>query len=172
MNAIDASGKMKRKKKKKKKKAGIALSYKAIEKKDKVGLIVFGKDVRSKVRPTDNFERILTEIAKVSAAQETDIVKTINKAIEMFPKDKATKHLLLLTDALPTIGKRPERETLKEVSKATSAGITISVVGINLDEKGKNLAEQITTVGNGRLYKCKNLQKLDKIILQDYYSVL
>ena len=44
---------------------------------------------------------------------ETDIVATLRKAIELFPSEGITKHLMLITDALPTVGEEPEKDTLK-----------------------------------------------------------
>ena len=80
-------------------------------------------------------------------------------------------HLIILTDALPTVGKKPEEETLEAVSLARASGITVSILGIKLDEKGETLAKQITSMGDGRLYVVKNLENVDKIVLEDYYSV-
>jgi len=133
--ALDASGSMKGNKISSCKKAGIALSYKAIEHKDKVGLIVFGKDVQKKILPTRNFTELLKEIATIRAASETDIAKTIKESILMFPKSDVTKHLVLITDAMPTAGKDPEKETLEAASLARANDITISLVGIKLSKK-------------------------------------
>ena len=133
---LDASGSMKGKKIEACKKAGIALAYKAINEKDKVGLIVFGSEIKEVVEPTSDFTRLLKEITRIKASKETDIAATIRKAIEIFPSENITKHLILITDALPTKGDEPEKLTLEEVSMARSSGITISLIGINLDEKG------------------------------------
>ena len=168
---LDASGSMKGRKVEMCKKAGIALAYKAIEEKDKVGLIVFGSEIKEAVEPTDDFKRLILEITKIQARKETNIAKTINKAIELFPAKEVTKHLILLTDAMPTVGKNPEKETLEAVSLARSNGITISLVGIQLDKKGRELAEKITNLGEGKLYVCKDLEEIDKIVLEDYYGV-
>lgn len=170
--ALDASGSMKGKKIEACKKAGIALAYKAINEKDKVGLIVFGSEIKEVVEPTSDFTQLLKEITKVKASKETDIVATLRKSIEIFPSEKITKHLILLTDALPTKGDEPEKSTLEEASVARSEGITISLVGINLDEKGKKLAEKIVQIGGGKLYVATNLEDIDQIVLQDYYSVI
>ncbi len=170
--ALDASGSMKGKKIEACKKAGIALAYKAINEKDKVGLIVFGSEIREIIEPTSDFTRLLKEITKIRASKETDIVSTLQKAIELFPSDNITKHLILITDALPTKGEEPEKSTLEEASIAKSKGITISLIGINLDEKGKKLAEKIVELGEGRLYVVRNLENVDKIVLEDYYSVI
>ena len=170
--ALDASGSMKGKKIEACKKAGIALAYKAINEKDKVGLIVFGSEIKNIVEPTSDFTRLLKEITNVRASKETDIVATLQKAIEIFPSENITKHLILITDALPTKGDEPEKSTLEEASIAKSKGITISLIGINLDQKGKNLAEKIVEIGGGRLYAIRNLENVDKIVLEDYYNLM
>ena len=90
----------------------------------------------------------------------------------MFTNENITKHLILITDALPTTGKDPEKETLQEVSIARNAGITISLIGIKLNEKGKKLAEKIVELGEGKLYTVKNLENIGKIVLEDYYSTI
>ena len=170
--ALDASGSMKGKKIEACKKAGIALAYKAINQRDKVGLIVFGSEVKEIVKPTLEFTRLLKEITRIRASKETDIVSTLKKSVELFPSDRITKHLILLTDALPTKGDEPEKSTLEEVSMARSRGITISLIGINLDEKGRKLAEKIAELGEGRLYIVRNLANVDEIVLEDYHSVM
>lgn len=169
--AMDASGSMKGEKIDYCKKAGIALAYKAISEKDKVGLLVFGSDIEDVIHPTSDFMLLLESIAKIRAKKETDIANTILKSVEIFPSENVTKHLVLITDAVPTTGKEPEKETLDAVSKAAAANITLSVVGINLAEKAKKLAEQITAIGKGRLYTLKTLDNLDTVILEDYYSL-
>lgn len=170
--ALDASGSMKGKKIEACKKAGIALAYMAISEKDKVGLIVFGAEVKNVIEPTLDFTSLLKEITKIRASKETDIVATLKKAIEIFPSENITKHLILLTDALPTKGDEPEKSTLEEAAVARSKGITISLIGIGLNENGKKLAERIVEIGEGRLYIVRNLENLDQIVLEDYYGVI
>ncbi len=168
---LDASGSMKGDKISLSKKAGIALAYKAIQEKDKVGLIAFGSDIKEKVAPTGDFMEILRNITKVKASMETNLTKVIAESIKMFPETEATKHLILLTDALPTTGKDPEKEVLEEVGNAKNAKITISLVGINLDEKGTRFAQKIVELGQGKLYICKDIEELDQIVLEDYYNL-
>jgi len=168
---LDASGSMKGEKLGTAKKAGVALAFKAIQDKNKVGLIIFGSEIKNTVEPTTDFMNILRSLASIRASMETDIAKTIKKPIEMFGNKRETKHLVLLTDALPTKGDAPKDEALKAVSMARNEGITISVIGIKLDEEGSKFAKRIIEVGNGRLYKIKDLKNLDKVILEDYYAV-
>ena len=169
--AMDSSGSMKGKKVGTCKKAGVSLAYQAIQRRDRVGLIVFGKEVKDAVYPTRNFGEMLNAITRIKAQSETDLVATIKKAIEMFPNKDVTRHLLMLTDALPTKGEDPEKETVDAASIANAKGITISIIGINLDEKGVTLAEKIVQVGKGKLYTVKDLDDIGKIVLEDYYGV-
>lgn len=170
--AVDASGSMKGNKIDMCKKAGVALAFKAIEEKDKVGLIVFGSDIKESIRPTYDFAMLSKAIAKARASRETDLALTIKHSIELFPSIETSKHLMLLTDALPTKGTDPEKETLKAVEIAANNDITISVVGINIDKNGEKLAKKIVQIGKGKLYLVKNLEELDKIVLEDYYGVM
>ncbi|MBN1792395.1 VWA domain-containing protein [Candidatus Woesearchaeota archaeon] len=168
---LDSSGSMKGEKIRMGKQAGIALAYRAISEKNKVGLIVFNDEVKSFVEPSLDFQRIIYSLANIRSRAETDFAKTIEKAIELFGSTNETKHLVFLTDVLPTKGESPEKQTLRAVSIARDAGITISLIGINLDDTGLNLARRIIEVSQGRLYKVKNIEMLDQIILEDYYSL-
>ena len=109
--ALDASGSMKGSKIDACKRAGIALAYKAIDERDKVGLIVFGSEIKTIVEPTNDFPFLIKNITSARASRETDLVATLRKSIELFPNEDITKHLILITDALPNVGKEPEEET-------------------------------------------------------------
>jgi len=170
--ALDASGSMRGRKIEICKKAGIALAYKAINEKDEVGLLVFGSDVKERILPTHNFGQLLNAITRVRASMQTNIADTIWQSIDMFPKGNVTKHLILLTDALPTFGDKPEEQTIEAVSAAKNANITLSLIGINLDDPGEKFAKKLVEVGEGRFYIVKNLEELDKIVLEDYYSLI
>lgn len=167
---LDSSASMKGDKIDKCKKAGIALSYKAINQKDKVGLIVFGKEVEKEVVPTSDFTTLLKNIVSVKAFQETNISKTIKKAIELFPDKDVTRHLILITDALPTAGKRPKDETIEAANEAIQNNITISIVGMNLDKEGEALAQKVVEIGQGKLYISRETDDIDSLILEDYYA--
>ncbi len=169
--ALDASASMKGKKLETSKRAGIALAYNAIQDKDDVGLVVFGSEIKSAIPPTRDFSTLLNAISHIKASRQTDFAAMIAKSVELFPASKETKHLILLTDALPTVGKEPELETLRAVSTARSAGITISLVGVQLDKAGIDLAKQITKIGEGRFSQVKDLDRVGSIVLEDYYSV-
>lgn len=168
---LDASGSMKGKKIELCKKAGVALAYKAMDEMDKVGLIVFGSSVQEVVHPTNDFSQFIKAIVKIRAMKQTNIALTIEKAIEIFPRENVTKHLVLITDAVPTVGDDPSKNTLNLVERASAYGITISVIGIELSKEGTELAKRIVETGRGRLYIVRDFENLDRIVLEDYYSL-
>lgn len=170
--AIDASGSMKGKKIEMTKKAGIALAYKALDNKDKVGLIIFGSQIKSKVAPTDNFYDLLKELTSVSASKETDFGKTIEGAITLFsPKQELTKHLVFITDGMPTVGEDPEKHALDAISIAAESGITCSMIGVNIDEESAKFLRKAAELGKGKFHAAKQTENLDSIILEDYYAL-
>ena len=167
---LDASGSIQGKKLEAAKRAGVALAFKAIEKKDHCGLLVYADEERERVMPTRDFNSLVHAISDVRANKQTDLREMIRASISMFPEKQVSKHLLLLTDGMPTIGDDPIKETLQAVSEARSQGISISVVGIGLEDKGVELASRVVEVGEGKFYHVRNLEELDAIILEDYLT--
>jgi len=166
--AMDASGSMRGEKIRMAKRAGIALSFKAIEERNEVGLVVFTSKVEKAIAPTRNFPELLKALVDVRASMETDLAATILEAMHLFARGEGTKHLLILTDAVPTKGKDPRQATLEAASAARDLGVTISVVGISLDADGERLAREVVELGEGHLYRVKDLAALDAVILEDY----
>jgi Mg-chelatase subunit ChlD len=167
--ALDNSGSMKGDKIGVAKKAGVALMYKAISNGDNAGLIVFGSKVQKAIPPTKNFHSLLTELTRIKTSGETDIVGCIEAAVKLFGAHVKTKHLVLITDAMQTMGKLPEKEVLESISKAADMGITITVVGISLNKEGEKLAKEIVNISDGSLYEVRSLDNLDQVVIEDYY---
>ncbi len=166
--AIDASGSMKGKRIGMSKRAGIALAYKAILDKNRVGIIVFDTEIRKTIELTINFNQILKELVIIKAKNKTNIHEVIKTATRMLSKSKNTKHIVILSDAMPNVGEKPKIEIFENTATAFAQGITTSVIGINLEKEGQKIAEKIANIGNGRLYGIKKTDELDAIILEDY----
>ena len=169
--AVDASGSMRGEKIGLAKRAGVALAYRALADRNEVGVVVFTSKIEERIPPTQDFGVVVHALAGTRTGQETDIASAIKDAVALFPKRARTKHLVLLTDAIPTAGEEPARLTLEAASAARDAGVTISVVGLNLEREGEKLATRVAELGDGRLYRVKRLDELDLIVLEDYESV-
>jgi Mg-chelatase subunit ChlD len=166
--AIDASGSMRGEKLGLAKKSGVSLANKAIRDSNKIGLIVFGSEIDSKVHLTNNFYSFVKPLTRVTPGQETDIALAIEKSIELLHNANGIKHIVLLTDGIHTTSQDPEKEVLTQVYKASQEGITISVVGIELDKNGLSLAQKIVDNSKGNLYSVKNLNDMQGVIIADY----
>lgn len=169
--AVDSSGSMRGDKIKMAKQAGVALTYKAMQDLNKVGLIIFTSKIEESIAPCNDFMLLLEKLTAARAGLETDIASVIDEAVKLFTGIKGTKHLVLLTDALPTKTKEkkgPRQRVLEAAGIARDSGITISMVGVSLDEEGEKLAKRIVELGEGKLYRAKNIDDLDAIVLEDY----
>ena len=169
--ALDASGSMRGSKVESCKRAGIALAHRATMEKDRVGLIVFGKDVRKTIAPTHNLTLLLKEMVSIRAGSETNISKSLRESMALFTHGQRARHLVLITDAMPTSGKRPKEDTIRAAEDARAEGITISVVGIKLSNEGSQMAERIAEIGRGKLYAVDDIDTLDRVVLRDYYAL-
>ncbi len=169
--AIDCSGSMKGTKLENAKKAGVALAFRALDRKDKVGLLLFRKGADARIRPGKEFDAILRMLASESARGETGIAEAIDEAAALFSNSRNTRHIVLISDAMPNAGTDPEEETIESAGRASAAGITISVVGISLKSRGRTLAKEISEIGRGRLYHAVKPVDLDLIVLEDYESL-
>ncbi|MCF7866756.1 VWA domain-containing protein [Candidatus Woesearchaeota archaeon] len=167
---IDASGSMKGQKIKMAKKAGIALAYSAIKNHDKTGMVVFSSDIDLDLEPSNDFFQFARRLNDIRCKGETDIALSIKHAISLFSNSKSMKHIVLLSDALQTSGKKPEKDVLENISFAASQKISISVVGIGLNKQGEDMARKMVDLSNGSLYKVSSLDDVDQIVLEDYYK--
>jgi Mg-chelatase subunit ChlD len=163
---LDSSGSMKGNKLGMIKRAGIALAYKTILDRNRVGLLVFNSEIRKVVGLTQNFNQFLYELVRIRAKNQTNISKVIESASELLSQSKNTRHIIILSDAMPNVGE--VEQVYESAAIAASKKITISFIGVDLDEKGEKIAERITEIGKGRLYKVKKLKNIDSIILEDY----
>ncbi len=166
--AVDASGSMKGDKLEKAKKAGSVLSFKAIEEKNKTGLIVFSNKTNLELYPDLNWNYFVETLGQAVAKGQTDIANMIKKSIEMFGTSK-NKHLIIISDGMPTHGQNPIKNAITAAEIAHENNITISFIGINLEEKGMEFGKKITEIGRGNFYLTSG-DDIEELVLEDYYE--
>ncbi len=164
---VDASGSMLGDKINAAKRAGLTLAFKAIMDKNFVSIIGFSSDVVVQTPLTNDFKLILETILKLKPRGKTSIATAIEKSVELLSNKKTGKHIIIITDAMPTSGEKPADQTLTAVSKAYDEGITVSVVGIELAPEAVSLAEKIVSIGSGRFLVAK-ANNLNELVIADY----
>ncbi len=169
--ALDSSGSMKGEKLREAKKAGIALIYKALKDNNKVGLVLFQNKVIEQSELGSNFKELVKKLVSARPKQQTSIEKAILRSLELLKSKKGSSNIFLITDAMPTEGEAPIKKTMDAVFKAAEQKVRISIIGIDLKDKGKELARQITEATNGRLYFVNNMKDFDILLLSEYEEI-
>lgn len=167
--AMDSSGSMRGKKMEQSKRAGVALAFTALENKDRVGLLVFSDRVNSVLPVGSHFGEFLRSITNVTPGRETNMTEVLREAEKSFLDEDGTKHLIVLSDALPTVGKDPKKEVLAMIATLRNAGITTSIVAIGIEKKEEEFAREASDLGGGWLSVVRDVGELDHIILEDYW---
>ena len=170
--ALDISGSMKGEKLRLAKKAGVALANKAIKDRNKVGLVLFGSEIEKKIPLTKDLFSFISPLTRITPKAETNIALAIKESRKLLEQAKGTKHIIILTDGLHTTDSDPTKTVLEEVSIARSQDISISVIGINPDSTGLELAQSIVDLSKGKLHGVSESSDLGGIIIADYEKLL
>lgn len=165
---VDTSGSMTGSKIEAAKKAGVALSHRSASSNDDVGLVMFSNAVEEVARVGSDTRRIAEALVRASPGGETDISVGLTKALSMLSGERRGQHILLLTDALQTRGEQPIAEVQPVVGRARSRGVGVSVLGVNLDENGRRLADHIVRESEGSLYMVRNTESMDAVVIDAY----
>lgn len=170
--ALDTSGSMKGNKIKLAKRAGVSLANKAINDGNKVGLVLFGSTIEKQVNLTKDFYTFVKPLVTTMASNETDLSLAIKTSLHLLEEAKGLRHIIILTDGLHTNSKIPFSKVFEQVMIAREKDITISMVGINLDTEGLELARKIVDISQGRLFAVKDLKDVGSVIIGDYDALL
>jgi Mg-chelatase subunit ChlD len=169
--ALDISGSMKGEKLRLAKKAGVALAHKAMKDRNEVGLVLFESTIASHVSLTRDLLTFTKPLSVISPGKETDIALAIRKSVELLENAQGIKHIVILTDGLHTTSNDPLSVVNLEIAKAVAQNISISVVGINLDKKGLELAQEIVNRSSGKLHGVLEAKDIGGVIIADYASL-
>lgn len=168
--ALDTSGSMRGAKLDACKKAAIGLAYLGIKGRDRVAVVSFKSTPVLSANfgePLDEFAR---KVAGLSPSETTNIAEALRFSGGILSGEKRhdrERHIILITDAMPTSGERPVDETMEEASACKEAGMTVSVVGINLDKEGDDIARRIAQIGGGSFYHVADAERVNEAVMLD-----
>jgi uncharacterized membrane protein len=131
---------------------------------DQIAVIVFDSASNPVVRlqRAANRQRILGDIARISASGGTNILSGLREAVdELLPAHARKKHIILLSD-----GQSPYDEIPDLIDAATAARITISAVGVG-DGADQTLLKMIATRGGGRFYHTRDPASIPRIFSRE-----
>jgi magnesium chelatase subunit I len=164
---VDVSGSMTGSKIDAAKRAGVGLAYQAETSNDDVGMVFFANDVEGAAPIGSDVVTVARSLVEVSPQGETDLSVGLSAALSLFSSSsQRDQHILLLTDALQTKGETPDDAVIPAVERARSQGVGVSVLGVDLDENGRRLAESIVDVADGTLYFVGKDENTDRVAIE------
>jgi Ca-activated chloride channel homolog len=131
---------------------------------DQIAVVVFDSAAQPVVRlqRAANRQRILGDIARISASGGTNILSGLREAVdELLPARARKKHIILLSD-----GQSPYEEIPDLIDAATAARITVSAVGVG-DGADQTLLKMIATRGGGRFYHTRDPASIPRIFSRE-----
>ena len=160
---LDVSGSMIGEKIFEAKKALLVLTEKILEDHNLLDIILFNDKILKEYKNVKGLEDII-DVLKIVPNGSTDISLVFEYLLNNVEEKS---HIILITDALPTHGEKPVHRTL-ETAKKLGEICYISIIGIQLNNEGEEIAKQIVKFGNGRLFIVKNIEDLKKVVLLEY----
>jgi Ca-activated chloride channel homolog len=131
---------------------------------DQIAVIVFDSAANPVVRlqRAANRQRILGDIARISASGGTSILAGLREAVdELLPASARKKHIILLSDGVSQPDEIPDL-----VDAATAARITISSVGVG-EGADQTMLKMIATRGGGRFYHTRDPASIPRIFSRE-----
>ncbi len=174
MFVLDSSGSMRAEKIDACKRAAIGLAAVSVGTADRVAVISFRKEpeIICGFSDSEDLPVFAEKIVALTPGGTTSISRAISLAATMLRDlgGASAKHILLVTDGLPTEGEAPAEDAKDEAQKAADAGVTISVAGIALNEEGEALARELAGMGNGNFYNVP-IGDLTALVIDDSRTV-
>ena len=174
--AIDTSGSMRGEKIDAAKRAAIGLAYTSLRERDRVAVISFKNTAERVVglRESGDILDFAKRMAGLSPSHTTNIAAGLQRSIDVLAEEETSthggrnKHIILITDAMPTAGARPVDTTLELVQVACEQWkTTVSVIGITLTPDGESLARRIAGIGGGEFYHVRRASDIRDAVLGD-----
>ena len=165
--ALDFSGSMKGEKISRARRAFASLLARSMQMDDSVGLLTFNTKNVKGYGIGSPLPEMMEAMIRETPYGKTSLSKAIVSSIRLFSHEDSRKHIMLITDAMPTEGQDPEKDTILAASGAKENKISISIVAIKAEEDARLFARKVADLTNGKFYDAKE-DNLGKIVISDY----
>lgn len=164
---LDASGSMIGNKIAACKKAALALALRCRKTGDRMAVIEFSNESKIIADLESDPRSLAISVMKANPSGTTDIAKALEKSSEVLEKGGRSRHIILITDAIPTEGDEPVEKAIAQAQKVASQRVTLSVVGIELDPEAEKTARIIAGIGKGRFYHVSKPEEIGDRVISD-----
>ncbi len=167
--ALDSSGSMRGKKIDACKRAAIGLAFVSLHEGDRTSVLSFNKKSHRVVSFGESLFSFSKNVASLAPTGTTDLGLGLREARNLLLSSglKNRKHIILITDGIPTEGKKPLEAALEEAYACKEAEVSVSVIGIGVDKDGEKNGRAIALIGEGQFYQVADVEKINEAVLSD-----
>lgn len=145
--------------------------------KDRVALVSYGDTAEVVLPPTpgDRGETIKDALAKLAPTGSTDVDAGLRLGYDLASKgliDGGINRVLLFSDGVVTSGPEAAEELLAHVADAAARGVTISTLGVGVENYDDVLLEQLADRGNGNYEYLDRLGEAERVLVRNLTGTL
>jgi Ca-activated chloride channel family protein len=144
---------------------------------DRIALVSYGTAAEVLLEPTPGSDTAAIEaaIAKLVAGGATDVDAGLKLGYDIAAKNLipfGINRVLLFSDGVVTSGPSAAEELLAHVADAASRGVTISTLGVGVENYDDVLLEQLANRGNGNYEYIDRLAEAERVLVRNLTGTL
>jgi Ca-activated chloride channel family protein len=144
---------------------------------DRIAIVSYGTTAEVVLEPTpgDRHDAIAEAIAKLAPRGSTDVDAGLRLGYTLATKSLVAggiNRVLLFSDGVVTSGPDAAEELLAHVAEAAARGVTISTMGVGVDNYDDVLLEQLADRGNGNYVYIDRLAEAERVLVRNLSGTL
>ncbi|MBC8068511.1 MAG: von Willebrand factor type A domain-containing protein, partial [Deltaproteobacteria bacterium] len=144
---------------------------------DKLAIVSYGNEADLVLEPTagDRHVEILAAIDALAPAGSTDVDAGLRLGYALAAKapiEGGINRVLLYSDGVATAGPTAAEELLAHVADAAAKGITISTIGVGVENYDDVLLEQLADKGNGKYEYVDRFGEAERVLVHNLTGTL
>lgn len=148
-----------------------------LEARDKLAIVSYGNTADVVLEPTagDKHDEILAAIDALTTGGSTDVDAGLRLGYTLAAKspiDGGINRVLLYSDGVDTAGPTAAEELLAHVAESAARGISISTIGVGVENYDDVLLEQLADKGNGKYEYVDRFGEAERVLLQNLTGAL
>ncbi len=144
---------------------------------DRVAIVSYGNAAEVVLPPTtgDRQTEILAAIAALEPSGETDVDAGLRLGYALASKDpidNGLNRVLLYSDGVATTGPTATDELLAHVAESAARGVSISTIGVGIENYDDVLLEQLADRGNGKYEYVDRFGEAERVLVHNLTGTL
>jgi Ca-activated chloride channel family protein len=158
-------------------KRSLELLVEQLDRRDSVGIVVYGTDARVILHPTPGSDKdaILSAIYSLHPEGATNAEAGIrlgyNMALRAY-NPEGINRVILCSDGVANVGNTEAEIILSEIRGHVEEGVTMTTIGFGMDNYNDTLMEQLADNGNGFYAYVDDMREAKKLFIDDLTSTL